>query len=272
MELRKKIFIRDDKKKKIISNIQEKGVKKERYIFDELWLLSYKYPILSLGYFIVIFMEFSFLMIPASFYFQDNTDNLEYFSVFVLFIMISSFLSCTLLILKRIILNIILTKKEFTYIKFSTIFQSLIMLIFIFAIIIFFLQFYSKSTAYDGLGNFKTNTLGTPVFIDFFGSSNILKIFLNSIYFSAVTVTTLGYGDIKPHSMIAKMVSILEVVIGFSVITVALSKINSDSNMKNKNIYLNEYYLKYKFSKCTKTLIYFICIILSFLFMSGGAI
>ncbi|HHO55300.1 MAG TPA: two pore domain potassium channel family protein, partial [Trueperaceae bacterium] len=39
--------------------------------------------------------------------------------------------------------------------------------------------------------------------------------FLNSLYFSFVTFTTLGFGDISPISSIAKFLVILEVFIGY---------------------------------------------------------
>jgi len=46
---------------------------------------------------------------------------------------------------------------------------------------------------------------------------------VNSIYYSLVTITTLGYGDITPITSVAKVCSTLEAVIGqlYLVITVA---------------------------------------------------
>ncbi len=40
------------------------------------------------------------------------------------------------------------------------------------------------------------------------------KSFFNSFYFSVVTITTLGYGEIQPISLAAKILSLLEVTLG----------------------------------------------------------
>jgi hypothetical protein len=44
-----------------------------------------------------------------------------------------------------------------------------------------------------------------------------------SIYFSVVTATTLGYGDLSPNSSIAKFFAILEVSLGVIFITTILT-------------------------------------------------
>jgi len=44
-----------------------------------------------------------------------------------------------------------------------------------------------------------------------------------SIYFSVVTATTLGYGDLSPNSSIAKFLAILEVLLGVVFITTILT-------------------------------------------------
>ena len=49
--------------------------------------------------------------------------------------------------------------------------------------------------------------------------------FLNLFYFSFVTITTLGYGDVIPISKIAKMCSILEAVIGQLFIAISVARI-----------------------------------------------
>ena len=42
-----------------------------------------------------------------------------------------------------------------------------------------------------------------------------INVFFDSFYFSVITFTTLGYGDILPLNNIAKAVVISEVLIGF---------------------------------------------------------
>jgi len=46
---------------------------------------------------------------------------------------------------------------------------------------------------------------------------------INAIYFSGVTITTLGYGDISPNIFISKMLVIFEVLSGFTLVIVSFT-------------------------------------------------
>ena len=45
---------------------------------------------------------------------------------------------------------------------------------------------------------------------------------IDAVYFSAITITTVGYGDIHPQSSVAQVACIYELAVGFTVITFAL--------------------------------------------------
>ncbi|MEM6376399.1 MAG: ion channel [Pseudomonadota bacterium] len=47
------------------------------------------------------------------------------------------------------------------------------------------------------------------------------------VYFSVVTFTTVGYGDIHPVSLVARLVSTIQMVIGFAIIVLVISRIGS---------------------------------------------
>ncbi|UXD22941.1 hypothetical protein IPA_09775 [Ignicoccus pacificus DSM 13166] len=47
--------------------------------------------------------------------------------------------------------------------------------------------------------------------------------FFNAIYWIIITITTVGYGDIVPHTMIGKLIAMVVAITGFSTLTVALS-------------------------------------------------
>ncbi|WP_429138702.1 potassium channel family protein [Aeromonas allosaccharophila] len=51
------------------------------------------------------------------------------------------------------------------------------------------------------------------------GSLNIIE----AMYFSGVTITTLGYGDISPENWFSQFLSVFEVLCGFSLIVVCLA-------------------------------------------------
>lgn len=48
--------------------------------------------------------------------------------------------------------------------------------------------------------------------------------FINFLYFSIVTYTTVGYGDIIPITMVAKLITVLEMMSAFIVIVFIISK------------------------------------------------
>lgn len=60
---------------------------------------------------------------------------------------------------------------------------------------------------------------------DWFGSNpeNQIKDFAEALYYSAVTVTAVGYGSISPQHFIAQWLSVLEVFTGFGLLFVAFT-------------------------------------------------
>jgi len=56
-----------------------------------------------------------------------------------------------------------------------------------------------------------------------------------SIYFSGVTITTLGYGDFSPSGMIPQFVTVYEVLCGFSLIIVSFTVYVSRSIQNNES-------------------------------------
>ena len=71
--------------------------------------------------------------------------------------------------------------------------------------------------------NFGTIYFLVPAYF-FKGESGYdFKSILESIYFSGVTITTLGYGDISPSNFVIQFVTVFQVLVGFSLIVVAFA-------------------------------------------------
>ncbi len=88
------------------------------------------------------------------------------------------------------------------------------------------------------------------------GKETVIDI-VNAIYFSGVTITTLGYGDISPNIFISKILVIFEVLSGFALIivsfTVYVSRAMREMGLsdeveiyKDKYNTLNDEYEKFK--------------------------
>lgn len=73
-------------------------------------------------------------------------------------------------------------------------------------------------------GSFVDNTLGTPVQWQQF------------VYYSLITLSTAGYGDILPASMWARMLAGLEVTIGVLYIAILVARLVSLYNVQRKGV------------------------------------
>jgi Ion channel len=49
--------------------------------------------------------------------------------------------------------------------------------------------------------------------------------FSESIYFSIISISTVGYGDIVPHSSVARLLASIEVVCGFMLLLFGVSEL-----------------------------------------------
>ncbi|MFZ0398838.1 MAG: ion channel [Methyloceanibacter sp.] len=87
-----------------------------------------------------------------------------------------------------------------------------------------FLTFYSLliilfASAYHILSQYT----GKPHF--YVGGSPQVLSFSESIYFSIVSISTVGYGDIVPHSSVARLLASIEVVCGFMLLLFGVSEL-----------------------------------------------
>lgn len=78
--------------------------------------------------------------------------------------------------------------------------------------------------------------LGTIMYVVENGENGFTSI-PQSIYWAIITVTTVGYGDIVPHTILGKFISSLAMIIGYAIIAVPTGIITvemSKSSEKNK--------------------------------------
>jgi hypothetical protein len=112
--------------------------------------------------------------------------------------------------------------------------QSVIQLIaatdFTFAVLHYYVALLASGTAYSGITPTKPfywPILGDP--IDKFLRVPPLETVVDCVYFSSSTMATVGFGDIYPISVLAKMVTTLQIIVSFSLVVVVLGSVASRS-------------------------------------------
>ena len=66
------------------------------------------------------------------------------------------------------------------------------------------------------------------------GPENGFKSIPESIYWAIVTITTVGYGDIAPHTGLGKLISSFLMIVGYAIIAVPTGIVGAELNKKQK--------------------------------------
>jgi voltage-gated potassium channel len=66
------------------------------------------------------------------------------------------------------------------------------------------------------------------------GPENGFKSIPESIYWAIVTITTVGYGDIAPHTDLGKFISSFLMIVGYAIIAVPTGIVGAELNKKTK--------------------------------------
>lgn len=103
----------------------------------------------------------------------------------------------------------------------------------------------TKITIFIGTLFLLTVILGTIMYL-IEGNDNGFTSIPQSIYWAVVTLTTVGYGDISPHTTLGQIVASIIMVLGYGIIAVPTGIVSAEMNQqKNK---MN----KVKAAKCPK--------------------
>lgn len=88
---------------------------------------------------------------------------------------------------------------------------------------------------YSGLKTFKSTSAVNYFYniilsVNYIFSGSIFKdniefTIVNSIYFTCVTITTLGYGDITPYTDVGKILVALQALLGFIVLSLFMASV-----------------------------------------------
>jgi hypothetical protein len=98
----------------------------------------------------------------------------------------------------------------------------------LFGLVYYYLQLFSDGKALAGMDtedmekHFRYGADRWPERIIYFPSGELV---IDCLYFSTITIATVGYGDIRPVSLPAKVAVMVEVVAGFLLIVVSIGTV-----------------------------------------------
>jgi Ion channel len=93
----------------------------------------------------------------------------------------------------------------------------------IFAIVHYYVAIFSETQAYHGIETLTKFELSSYPPLWRLTTPPSWETVVNCIYFSTVTMATVGYGDIYPITPYAKMATTLQIVVSFGLIAVILA-------------------------------------------------
>jgi hypothetical protein len=114
-----------------------------------------------------------------------------------------------------------------------TIIQSVLATVTIFALIYYYMQLFSENRAFENMTPIEVEARGIFAKSAFFyqAISQVPRVetVVDCFYFSLITITTVGYGDIHPATTAAKLVSMAEIIFGYLLLVLSIGAISSSS-------------------------------------------
>ena len=105
--------------------------------------------------------------------------------------------------------------------------QMLLTTVFAFAIVYYYLQLFTGDKAFEGMSliGYKKRSYGLEGFMDKLLFIPPFETIVDCFYYSVVTISTVGYGDIHPKYWLAKLLTSSEVIAGFVLIVLSLGSV-----------------------------------------------
>ena len=144
------------------------------------------------------------------------------------------FLFLCILWIHYIIINFLGFKKNIVIIGqkhiIVRIVQLFIAIVFSFSVGYYYLQLFSNNSAFTGMNRIESpNPILEPLeemdYLEHLLLVPPANTLVDCVYYSVVTITTLGYGDIRPSTNLAKIISIVEVLAGLIIVVLALGSV-----------------------------------------------
>ena len=114
----------------------------------------------------------------------------------------------------------------------------LIFVVFTFSVIYYYLQLFQDNNALYGIFEIKLPQYHSHRIAEIVTKIAVVPSFdtiVDCFYYSITTISTLGFGDIRPLSASAKVVTCFEVMAGFLLVVISIGSVIGNSSYDSKS-------------------------------------
>lgn len=150
---------------------------------------------------------------------NENESSLKYFFYFLSFVNILLLIACHIIILKYVFTDFLRRRRKVVPKDVVVVITTYITIAISFGLLYTVLSLLSS----------------TPVFNGITGDLPQIEFYFKHIYFSFITITTVGYGDVYPLTMLAQFLVVVEIIVGIVLTNVILGLVIGSGILSSKD-------------------------------------
>lgn len=150
---------------------------------------------------------------------NENESSLKYFFYFLSFINIILLIACHVIILKYVFADFFRRRRKVVPKDVIVVITTYITIAISFGLLYTVLSLFSSTQVFNGI------TQDLPQ----------IKFYFKHIYFSFITITTVGYGDVYPMTMLAQFLVVVEIITGIVLTNVILGLVIGSGILSSKD-------------------------------------
>lgn len=150
---------------------------------------------------------------------NENESSLKYFFYFLSFINILLLIACHIIILKYVFTDFLRRRRKVIPKDVIVVITTYVTIAISFGLLYTVLSLFSS----------------TPVFNGITGDLPQIEFYFKHIYFSFITITTVGYGDVYPLTMLGQFLVVVEIITGIILTNVILGLVIGSGILSSKD-------------------------------------
>lgn len=150
---------------------------------------------------------------------NEEESSLKYFFYFLSFINIILLIACHIIILKYVFTDFLRRRRKIVPTDVIVVITTYITIAISFGLLYTVLSLFSSTQVFNGI------TQDLPQ----------IEFYFKHIYFSFITITTVGYGDVYPMTMLAQFLVVVEIITGIVLTNVILGLVIGSGILSSKD-------------------------------------